>query len=147
MLGLLEIGPNGKPHHPQLPHFNISNSATRVAVLIGDDAVGCDIELLRPRPRFMGVARHSFSPELYHWLESQPVDEQLCAFWRLWTAHEAVVKQQGGTVWQMASLQLPLESLCPPNRYLCHLTVADTLVACCGTHAFAEAFSPELVVM
>lgn len=95
MLGLLEIGPNGKPHHPQLPHFNISNSATRVAVLIGDDAVGCDIELLRPRPRFMGVARHSFSPELYHWLESQPVDEQLCAFWRLWTAHEAVVKQQG----------------------------------------------------
>lgn len=146
-LGLLEIGPNGKPHHPQLPHFNISNSATRVAVLIGDEPVGCDIELLRPRPRILAVARHSFAPELYDWLVTLPDEEQLSAFWRLWTAHEAVVKQQGGTVWQIPSLRLPLDRLCPPDRHLCHLTVANTLVACCGTLAFPEGFAPELVVI
>lgn len=146
-LGLLEIGPNGKPHHPQLPDFNISNSATSVAVLIGDAAVGCDIELLRPRPRFLTVAQHSFSPELFNWLVNLPEEARLPAFWRLWTAHEAVVKQQGGTVWQIASLNLPLETLCPPDRYLCHLTVANTLIACCGTKPFCAQFTPELVVI
>lgn len=143
-LPLLDSGPNGKPRHPELPHFNISNSATSVAVLLGDNAVGCDIELLRPRKRFLGVAQHSFAPELYDWLVSLPTDDQLPAFWKLWTAHEAVVKQQGGTVWQIAALKLPLDTLCPPNRYLTHLCVQNTLIACCGENPFPADFSPEL---
>ncbi len=143
-LPLLDSGPNGKPQHPELPHFNISNSATSVAVLLGDNAVGCDIELLRPRKRFLGVAQHSFAPELYDWLVSLPTDDQLPAFWKLWTAHEAVVKQQGGTVWQIAALKLPPETLCPPNRHLTHLCVQNTLIACCGENPFPADFSPEL---
>lgn len=143
-LPLLDSGPNGKPQHPELPHFNISNSATSVAVLLGDNAVGCDIELLRPRKRFLGVAQHSFAPELSDWLVSLPTDDQLPAFWKLWTAHEAVVKQQGGTVWQIAALKLPLDTLCPPNRHLTHLCVQNTLIACCGEHPFPADFSPEL---
>ncbi|NIY47007.1 4'-phosphopantetheinyl transferase superfamily protein [Cedecea colo] len=140
----LAAGPHGKPYHPQLPHFNISNSATSVAVLVGKEAVGCDIELLRPRKRFLAVAQHSFAPALYAWLAALPSDEQLPAFWTLWTAHEAVLKQQGGTVWQMDSLRLPLETLCPPGRHLTHLTVHNTLIACCGTKSFPAQFSPEL---
>lgn len=143
----LETGPNGKPHHPDLAHFNISNSATRVAVLVGKEAVGCDIELLRPRKRFLAVAQHSFAPALYAWLVALPPEEQLPAFWRLWTAHEAVLKQQGGTVWQIASLQLALATLCPAGRYLRHLTVHDTLIACCGTAPFPAHFAPELVLI
>lgn len=143
-LPLLDTGPNGKPQHPELPHFNISNSAASVAVLLGNDAVGCDIELLRPRKRFLGVAQHSFTPELYDWLVSLPADDQLPAFWKLWTAHEAVVKQQGGTVWQIAALKLPLETLCPPGRHLTHLCVHNTLIACCGENPFPDGFAPEL---
>lgn len=145
-LPLLETGPNGKPQHPELPHFNISNSGTRVAVLLGDDAVGCDIESVRTRKRFMAVAQHSFAPQLYDWLVSLHVDDQLPAFWKLWTAHEAVVKQQGGTVWQISALKLPLETLCPPGRHLTHLLVNNTLIACCGTQPFASGFAPELLL-
>ncbi|MEW7311466.1 4'-phosphopantetheinyl transferase superfamily protein [Buttiauxella gaviniae] len=146
-LPLLETGLNGKPQHPELPHFNISNSAAYVAVLLGDNAVGCDLELLRPRKRFMGVAQHSFAPELYAWLANLPEDEQLPAFWKLWTAHEAVVKQQGGTVWQITALKLPLETLCPPGRHLLHLRVHNTLIACCGEDKFPEVIAPELIVI
>ncbi|WP_435929833.1 4'-phosphopantetheinyl transferase superfamily protein [Dryocola sp. BD613] len=141
----LEAGPHGKPWHPELPHFNISNSAASVAVLAGNDAVGCDIELLRPRKRFLAVAQHSFAAEIYAWLAALPAGEQLPAFWTLWTAHEAVLKQQGGTVWQITSLDLPLATLCPPGRYLTHLSVDNTLIACCGTEPFPAQFSPELV--
>ncbi|MEL4014483.1 4'-phosphopantetheinyl transferase superfamily protein [Dryocola clanedunensis] len=146
-LPLLAIGPNGKPSHPQLPHFNISNSATGVAVLLGEREVGCDMELLRPRPRFMAVARHSFSAGLVEWLEALPVEEQLHAFWRLWTAHEAVLKQQGGTVWQISSLDLPLDTLCPAGRWLTHLAVNGALIACCGREPFPAEFTPELVLL
>jgi 4'-phosphopantetheinyl transferase len=146
-LPALATGPNGKPYHPDLPHFNISNSATRVAVLLGDSAVGCDIELLRPRKRFMAVAQHGFSPELYAWLAALPEDLRLPAFWKLWTAHEAVLKQRGGTVWQITSLHLPLATLCPPGLHLTHLTVSNTLVACCGRQPFAQDFAPELLII
>lgn len=142
----LRIGPNGKPFHPQLPHFNISNSGSGVAVLLGEQEVGCDIERLRSRPRFMAVARHSFSPLLVDRLASLPPDQQPAAFWRLWTAHEAVLKQRGGTVWQMPSLTLPPGTLCPPGRYLIHLTQGNTLIACCGCAPFPAYFQPEMVL-
>ncbi|MCT4717454.1 4'-phosphopantetheinyl transferase superfamily protein [Enterobacteriaceae bacterium H18W14] len=143
-LPLLAAGPNGKPWHPELPHFNISNSGSSVAVLVGKDEVGCDIERLRPRTRILAVAQHSFAPDIYAWLAALPSDKQLPAFWKLWTAHEAVLKQQGGTVWQIATLGLPLATLCPPGRYLTHLAVHNTLIACCGTKPFPAQFSPEL---
>lgn len=139
----LQNGPHGKPWHPQLPEFNISNSADAVAVLTGHNSVGCDMELLRPRRRWQAVAKHSFSPTLNDWLEGLPEGQQLTAFWRLWTAHEAVIKQRGGTVWQIPELSLPLETLCPPNLYLQHITCEEWLIACCGSEAFAPDFSVE----
>ncbi|HKM96743.1 MAG TPA: 4'-phosphopantetheinyl transferase superfamily protein [Buttiauxella sp.] len=136
----------GKPYHPALPEFNISNNATRVAVLVGGGEVGCDIEQIRSRPRFMAIARHSFSAPLCDWLESLPPSQQILQFWRLWTAHEAVLKQRGATVWQMDQLRLPLDTLCPPDRHLLHINVGDTLIACCGEKPFAVGFSPELII-
>lgn len=136
----LQKGAHGKPWHPQLPEFNISNSADAVAVLTGNRPVGCDIELLRPRKRWRAVARHSFSPALNDWLEGLPEAQQLTAFWRVWTAHEAVVKQRGGTVWQIPELSLPLETLCPPNLHLQHIVCGEWLIACCGP----EPFTPDL---
>jgi 4'-phosphopantetheinyl transferase len=145
-LPLLQNGSHGKPWHPYLPEFNISNSADAVAVLTGNKPVGCDMELLRPRKRWQAVAKHSFSPALNDWLEGLPEAQQLTAFWRLWTAHEAVVKQRGGTVWQIPELSLPLETLCPPNLHLQHITCGEWLIACCGSEAFAADFSVERAV-
>lgn len=143
----LERAAQGKPYHPALPEFNISNSGTSVAVLIGVGEVGCDIEQVRPRARFMAIARHSFAANLCDWLESLPEVEHIPQFWRLWTAHEAVLKQRGGTVWQMEQLHLPLQTLCPPDRFLHHVTVEDRLIACCGEQPFPDDFSAERVIL
>lgn len=143
----LERASLGKPYHPTLPAFNISNSATRVAVLVGIGDVGCDLEQIRPRARFMNIARHSFDKPLCDWLESLPEAEQIGQFWRLWTAHEAVLKQRGGTVWQMSELRLPLTTLCPPDRHLHHVTVEDMLIACCGEQPFPADFSPQRITL
>ena len=143
----LERAAQGKPYHPALPEFNISNSGSSVAVLIGVGEVGCDIEQVRPRGRFMEIARHSFDANLCDWLESLPEVEHIPQFWRLWTAHEAVLKQRGGTVWQMSQLALPLDTLCPPDRFLCHVAIGESLIACCGEQAFPDDFSPELVML
>ncbi|GDX06792.1 hypothetical protein BSPA111_30050 [Buttiauxella sp. A111] len=137
----------GKPYHPALPEFNISNNATRVAVLVGGREVGCDIEQIRPRARFMAIARHSFDEPLCDWLESLPEAQQIGQFWRIWTAHEAVLKQRGGTVWQMEQLRLPLQTLCPPDRYLHHVSLDDSLIACCGEQPFPANFTPELIIL
>ncbi|WBM69250.1 4'-phosphopantetheinyl transferase superfamily protein [Buttiauxella sp. WJP83] len=137
----------GKPYHPALPEFNISNHATRVAVLVGGGEVGCDIEQIRPRVRFMAIARHSFDEPLCDWLESLPEAQQIGQFWRIWTAHEAVLKQRGGTVWQMEQLRLPLQTLCPPDRYLHHVSLDDSLIACCGEQPFPINFTPELIIL
>jgi 4'-phosphopantetheinyl transferase len=143
----LERSAQGKPHHPQLPAFNISNSGASVAVLVGQGDVGCDLEIIRPRARFMAIARHSFDASLCDWLESLPEVEHIPQFWRLWTAHEAVLKQRGGTVWQMEQLRLPLQTLCPPDRFLHHVTVEDRLIACCGEQPFPANFGAELVIL
>ena len=136
----------GKPYHPSLPEFNISNHATRVAVLVGSGEVGCDVEQIRPRSRFMAIARYSFAAHLCDWLESLSEVEQIVQFWRIWTAHEAVLKQRGGTVWQMSQLELPLHTLCPPGRFLQHVTVDESLIACCGEQPFPDDFSPQLLI-
>lgn len=143
----LERGAQGKPYHPQLPAFNISNSGVSVAVLVGEGDVGCDLELIRPRARFMAIARHSFDASLCDWLESLSEVERIPQFWRLWTAHEAVLKQRGGTVWQMEQLSLPLQTLCPPDRFMHHVTVGESLIACCGEQAFPTDFGAELVIL
>ncbi|OAT18153.1 4'-phosphopantetheinyl transferase [Buttiauxella gaviniae ATCC 51604] len=143
----LDRGAHGKPFHPALPAFNISNTGSSVAVLVGEGDVGCDIEFIRPRARFMAIARHSFGAPLCDWLESLPEDEKMVSFWRLWTAHEAVLKQRGGTVWQMNQLNLPLESLCPPDRYLHHACVENRLIACCGEQPFPDSFAPVMIIV
>lgn len=146
MLPLLRSGSHGKPWHPELPAFNITNSAHAVAVLVGCHPVGCDMELLRPRKRWQAVAQHSFAAPLYEQLLELPEEEQLAEFWRFWTAHEAVVKQRGGTVWQLPELNLPLASLCPPGLHLMHIVCGEMLIACCGHQVFAPNFAPGQVV-
>ncbi|MDQ2702234.1 MAG: 4'-phosphopantetheinyl transferase superfamily protein [Pseudomonadota bacterium] len=58
--------------------------------------VGIDLEIERPRPRAMELARRFFVPGEAEWLQSQ-ADEasRAAAFVRLWCAKEAVLKAHG----------------------------------------------------
>lgn len=84
----LEAG--GKPCFPDRPDicFNLSHSHGAAVCALHDKPVGIDVEKLRPAPRRLAEGM---------------ADE---AFFRLWTAKEATIKRQGGSV---AALLRPME--------------------------------------
>ena len=95
-------GEQGKPAfakgHPLW--FNLSHSGDDIALLMSDEGeVGCDIEVIRPRQNWQALANAVFSIT-----EHEELEEQLSAFWRIWTRKEAIVKQRGGSAWQIVSI-------------------------------------------
>ncbi|MFK3704277.1 4'-phosphopantetheinyl transferase [Raoultella sp. BIGb0138] len=85
--------------------FNLSHSGDDIALLLSDEGeVGCDIEAIRPRQNWRSLANALFSLGEHAELEAEPPDRQLSAFWRIWTRKEAMVKQRGGSAWQIASV-------------------------------------------
>ncbi|MRT03331.1 4'-phosphopantetheinyl transferase family protein [Ewingella americana] len=104
----IQPGGNGKPAFcdSSLPHFSLSHSHQHLLVAVCSyGEVGCDIETLRPRASMPELAREVFSDLENQWLPEQ--GERLTeAFWQLWTLREACLKQQGGSVWQMASVTI-----------------------------------------
>lgn len=98
-------GEQGKPAFapPATKWFNLSHSGDDIALLISDEGeVGCDIECIRPRPGARQLAANLFSPGELAELDAVPPARQLAAFWRIWTRKEALLKQRGGSVWQLA---------------------------------------------
>ena len=57
--------------------------------------VGVDLELLRPRPRALEIARRYFTATEAAALASVPGDQREAAFVALWCAKEAVLKADG----------------------------------------------------
>ena len=81
--------------------FNLSHSGDDIALLFSDEGeVGCDIEVIRPRPNWRRLANAIFSPGEHAEVEAEHPERQLDAFWRIWTRKEAMVKQRGGSAWQ-----------------------------------------------
>jgi len=104
----IQLGGNGKPAFcdPALPHFSLSHSHQQLLVAVCPSGeVGCDIEKLRPRASMPELAREVFSDLENQWLLEQG-ERLTAAFWQLWTLREACLKQQGGSVWQMASVTI-----------------------------------------
>jgi 4'-phosphopantetheinyl transferase len=66
--------------------------------------VGCDIEVIRPRKNWQALANAVFSMTEHDELEREAPEERLSAFWRIWTRKEAIVKQRGGSAWQIVSI-------------------------------------------
>ena len=83
--------PGGKPFFPSRPEicFNLSHSHGAAVCAIHDKPVGIDVEKLRPAPRR---------------LAGDMGDE---AFFRLWTAKEATVKQRGEGIAALRRLMEP----------------------------------------
>lgn len=82
--------PSGKPYLPAYLklHFSLSHSGNLVVCAISPVPVGIDIEL--PRPLRPGIAARWFSPEEQNLLADNP-----SAFFELWMAKEAVLKEIG----------------------------------------------------
>lgn len=84
--------------------FNLSHSGGRALIgLAGSTAVGVDIELIRPIPDAVRIARTHFSRDEAAALANLPSDAIEPAFFGLWTRKEAVVKALG------TGLSLPLD--------------------------------------
>lgn len=130
---------SGKPGfaEPHLPHFSISHSGDHVAVLLGmTNPVGCDLEIERERKNAMALARDFFSEDEFIHLERQPDETRLHAFWKLWTAREAVLKQQEKSVWALSEFSVQPETLklVPPQAlHIHHMMIDDAHFSVCGT--------------
>ncbi|MDR3103407.1 MAG: 4'-phosphopantetheinyl transferase AcpT [Yokenella regensburgei] len=98
---------NGKPAFAGTPRlwFNLSHSGDDIALAISDEGeIGCDIEVVRPRKNWQGVAEAVFSDGERQQLTDAPEPERLNLFWQIWTRKEAILKQAAGQVWQMAEV-------------------------------------------
>lgn len=91
--------PQGRPRlgRPlQRTDINWSHSGDGLLMALGDDIqVGVDLELLRPRPRALELARRFFTPEEVARLAALAATDRERAFTRLWCAKEAVLKARG----------------------------------------------------
>ena len=112
----------GKPrlaHHMSV-HFSLSHSEDRAVLAVSDTVViGADIERVRALEHF-DLARRYFHPNEVAAILCPPHrEEQLEAFFRIWTLKEAVVKSLG------TGLSIPLDSFevsiatSPPTMVFC----------------------------
>ena len=97
----------GKPRltdHPSV-HFSLSHSGDRAMLAVSDQReIGIDIERVRPLDH-LDLARRYFHPNEVAAIEGvKAPDEQLLAFFRIWTLKEAVVKAIG------KGLSIPLDT-------------------------------------
>lgn len=94
-------GPHGKPAlhggggHERV-RFNMSRSHELGVVGIQlEEDLGIDLELVRPFPEALDIAKRLFAPEEYEALCSLPAAGLDAAFFSYWTRKEAVVKSIG----------------------------------------------------
>lgn len=86
----------GKPFFPGMRnlHFNISHSKGAVVVVLHDKPIGVDTEKLRPAPKRLSAG----------------MDDR--EFFRWWTAVEATVKRQGGSISAILQDKVEVDPLC-----------------------------------
>ena len=129
-------GEQGKPafDEPSGLWFNLSHSGDHIALLLSDEGeVGCDIEVLRPHPTWQQLANAVFTTGEHALIERAADADRLDAFWQIWTRKEAMVKQRGGSVWQIVSV----DSTAPQNRYLSDICYRGLSIALCTPTPFA----------
>jgi len=103
--------PGGKPVFPGREDisFSLSHSAGLALCAVGDGALGCDIEAVRPRRP--ALPRRTLSPEEWEWFSCRGARWE--DFYLLWTRKEAAVKRTGqGLVRPPRQIQIPL----PPQE-------------------------------
>ncbi|SNY71672.1 4'-phosphopantetheinyl transferase AcpT [Enterobacter sp. CC120223-11] len=131
----IQLGDQGKPGFDERHAlwFNLSHSGDNIALLVSDEGeVGCDIEMLRPRPQWQQLANATFTGNEHIEIEREAEEHRLTAFWRIWTRKEAMVKQRGGSAWQIVSY----DSTAPLNLHLSDLQHEGLSLAVCTPTPF-----------
>ncbi|TCB98734.1 4'-phosphopantetheinyl transferase AcpT [Kosakonia quasisacchari] len=131
-------GEQGKPALAgNLPlWFSLSHSGDHIALLVSDEGeVGCDIEVIRPRSNWRSLANAVFSQAEHREIEQEHPAQQLDAFWRIWTRKEAIIKQHGGSAWEIVSI----DSCNPLNLHLSHSHCTGLSLAVCTPTPFTLA--------
>jgi 4'-phosphopantetheinyl transferase len=89
---------NGKPELANTSdlRFNLSHTEGVAVVAIARlRQLGIDVERIRPDTNALELAERFFSRPEVEWLRSQPVSEQIPAFFSCWTGKEAYIKAHG----------------------------------------------------
>lgn len=118
-------GPHGRPafSDPSLPDFSISHSGDWLWLAIGEQPLGLDVEQHRPRRNLDKLMAHVLSPRELAWVSTQ--DDELRAFYRLWTLREAVLKASGRGLAGLSRLQLFPDEL---HIETCEVAAGEILV-------------------
>ena len=101
----MERGAFGKPFFSGVSdlHFNLSHSGPFVLCAVGDEAVGADIESVRPRAQ--GLPRYGLTEREYQKFEALGGGWE--HFYALWTAREAWSKYTGMGVARSRGKDIP----------------------------------------
>lgn len=129
------VGQHGKPAFSTDVRlwFNLSHSGDDIALLLSDEGdVGCDIEVLRPRAGWRSLAENLFSAQEQAQIAAEAPEQQLAAFWRIWTLKEAIIKQRGASAWQMARIA----STAPTTLSVSTLQAGELALAVCTPTPF-----------
>lgn len=107
-----EYGAAGKPAAPDLAlSFNLSHAHNLMLLAVSDLPVGVDLEYMAPIPELMDVARDHFSRDEMRQLNGLPANEQVAAFYRIWTRKEALVKAAGdGLLMPLGTFSVSLQA-------------------------------------
>ena len=94
--------PKGKPYAEGSPlEFSLSHSGKWLLCAVGDQPLGVDIEVLRPRN--LKVAERFFTPKEQAFLAPEQEDAYL-RFLQIWTAKEAYFKAIGTGITDLKSI-------------------------------------------
>lgn len=111
-----QYGPRDKPFlQPPAPYFNLSHTDDFAALVVTTVCeIGVDIERIRPIER--DIAKRFFSDNENESLHPLAGDQWLHAFYRIWTAKEAVIKALGeGLSIGLDSFSVPVSDDDPPH--------------------------------
>lgn len=128
-------GEQGKPALARQPSlwFNLSHSGDDLVLMLSDEGeVGCDLERIRPHDNWRALANAVFTLGEHAELERETPEAQLPAFWRIWTRKEAMVKQRGGSPWQIVSV----DSTFPASLSVSHYQFDELSLAVCTPTPF-----------
>jgi 4'-phosphopantetheinyl transferase len=105
-------GPHGKPFlvagEAAPLAFNVSHSAGRALVAIGQGAIGVDIECLERKGDLDLIAKGVFTPAEQAELAARAGAGRVALFFRLWTVKEALIKARGsGFAYPPARFEVP----------------------------------------
>ena len=104
----IEIGfvKNGKPilkHCPKKLYFNLSHSEEMAMCVISDSEVGCDIQKVVNKEKYLEIADHFFHPEEIQMIKNANEKEKKELFFRIWVLKESYIKAIG------KGLKMPLK--------------------------------------